>query len=495
MDALVGGDSLLYPSLGPSVLDFIRSAYGLLLIATILAALPHARRYFVTERWGGYAEGGRWTDRIQNPVTLPIVMTVWLGTGMALALGWAVVPAALLNVVLCRYFFIQMRWRGVLRGMGAPGFIAYWLAVAVLLLEFTRRYAPEQYGLAVLALQIDFAFIMLSAGTYKFFAGYRQNEGMELGMVNPEWGYWPDFWSRQSPRNLSFRLFNHLAWGLEVAGALLMLLPPTRFLGGLCILLSFIFIATQIRLGFLCEMVIVCCLLFAHEGSLIDSWLTGVWPGAVVAPAVGSAVADTLLGIGLWGYLLLLPVARAGLAYNLYAKKTLPGALQRLLERYTNAFGMIVWRVFSVDLINFYIQIYEQRPDGERRLVSDWGRSLRYRQVAESIAVTSVFTTLKYYPSNRELFIARLVRYARTVPRDEGSLLVFRYVSVSKRPERFDFRPLAEYVVDPRRGVVSELVLDAGAAVHTPAASSPIHEGVRPGSYAPLRSRSQRSVS
>ncbi|MGH9254131.1 MAG: hypothetical protein ACRD3C_06130, partial [Vicinamibacterales bacterium] len=364
----------------------------------------------------------------------------------------------------------------------------YWLGLAVLLFEYTRRFAPELHGLALLVLQVDFAFIMLSAGTYKFKSGYRQNDGMELGMVNPEWGYWWSFWSRIPPTSMVFRLFNELAWGLEVVGALLMLFPPTRFVGGVAILLSFIFIATQIRLGFLCEMVMVCCLLYAHPGSFVDLWLTAALPAAGVAQAAAPAAMNVLVGLSLWGYLLLLPFARAGLAYNLYARKTLPTMLQRAMEASTNVFGLIVWRVFSVDLINFSIQIYEQRPDGERRLVSRWGKSLRYRQVAESIAVTSVFTTLKYYPSNRELFVRRLVRYARTVPRDPGSTLVFRYLSVLKRPDRFDVQPVAEYVVDAARGAVSERILDESVSVHAPAVSSPIHEGARPGSYAPLRS-------
>ena len=487
MNSLFGPSSPWYPSLGSAVLDFIRSAYGLLLLATLVAAIPHARRYFLSERWGGYAQRGRWTDSFQNPVVVVVVLAVWLAAATALLLNRAVVLAALMNVLLCRYFFIQMRWRGALRGMGAPGFIAYWLGVAVLMLEYTRRFAPNLNGLALLVLQVDFAFIMLSAGTYKFRAGYRQNDGMELGMVNPEWGYWSRFWSRIPPTNVVFRLFNELAWGLEVLGALLMLFPPTRFVGGLVILLSFVFIATQTRLGFLCEMVMVCCLTYAHPGSFVDLWLTAAMPAVDVPQVAAPAAMNAPIEFGLWGYLLLLPLARAGLAYNLYAKKTLPYKLQRVFEAYTNAFGLIIWRVFSVDLINFYIEIYEQRPNGDRRLLSKWGQSLRYRQVAESITVTSVFTTLKYFPSNHELFVERLIRYARTIPHDRDSLLVFRYLSVLKRPDRFDFHPATEYVVDVSRGAVSEHVLDGSVSVHAGATTSPIHEGARPGSYAPLR--------
>ena len=488
MSGLIGPDPLLYPSLGPAVLTFIRSAYGALLAATLLAALPHARRYFLTERWGGYAETSRWTDVLQNPLVLPALLTAWLAAAIALVIGWAVVPAAAANVLLCRYFFIQMRWRGVLRGMGAPGFITYWLGVAVLLLEYTHRFAPALQGLALLVLQVDFALIMLSAGAYKFSAGYRQNDGMELGMVNPEWGYWHRFWRRKPYDSAWFRFFNEMAWSTEVVAAVLMLLPATRLAGGLLIAFSFVFIASQIRLGFLCEMVIVCCLVFAHAGSAVDLWL-GEWLGSAAVPAApGSPALDAAIGGTLWAYLLLLPVARAGLAYNFYGRKVLPGPLQRALDLYVNAFGLIIWRVFSADLTNFFVRIHEQEKGGARRLVSRWGSALRYRQVAESIAVTSVFTTLKYYPSNPQLFRDRLMRYARTVPCAPDSILVFEYVSVTVRDRCFEFVPVVEYTVDPRRGTVSERALDPSIAADAPAAASPIHEAVRPGTYAPLRS-------
>jgi hypothetical protein len=108
--------------------------------------------------------------------------------------------------------------------------------------------------------------------------------------------------------------------------------------------------------------------------------------------------------------------------------------------------------------------------------------------VAESIALTSVFTTLKYYPSNRAFFIDRLLRYARTVPlsRPVSSCLVFEWVSVVACPDHFEFVPAVEYHVDVTRGTVRESTLRDNVSVHAPASGSPVHEGARPGSYVPL---------
>src|SRR5437870_2026017 len=83
------------------------------------------RRYFQSERWGGYARSSAWVDAVQNPYVGPWLLAVWVASALCLVFGEFVVLAAGVNLLLCHYLFIRMRWRGVLRGMGAPGFIAF----------------------------------------------------------------------------------------------------------------------------------------------------------------------------------------------------------------------------------------------------------------------------------------------------------------------------------------------------------------------------------
>lgn len=497
MDSIFSPADFFNPQLGAGAQAFVRAAYGVLLLGTLLWALPHWRRFFLSERWGGYAHPTREGNAVQSPRVMPAVLALWFACGVLIVLGWWSVWVALVNLLLCRYFFVRMRWRGALRGMGAPGFMTYWLGAVVFLLELTSAYAPAERPLALLVAQVDFAFIMLSAGLYKVTAGYARNDGMELGMVNPEWGYWWWLWKRVPPGHLVFRVLNQLAWSTEVVAGLLMLLPRTRFLGGLLILLSFIFIATQIRLALLCETVILCCFLFFHPGSLGDQLTSWLLPQALAAP-VNPALAvpgfvGPLVGAALWAYLALLPLAHAGLFYNFYAEgrlPSLPRPVQRALELYTNFFGIIIWRVFSVDVVNFYPVIQrEPRGGGERRLYSRYGLrgGLRYNHVAESITVTTVFTTLKYYPSNFEMFKDRLLRYARTVPRRADEVVVFEYVSIQKQDNRFVFKTVAEFTADPEAGSVEERTLDHGFSVRRAHEGSPVREGLRPGSYVPRR--------
>jgi hypothetical protein len=486
------------PNLNPELQGFVRVGYGVLMLLTLGAALPHAQRYFRSERWGGYAESSPSVDAIQNPTVSSLILVAWIGSALCLATGRFVSIAAATNLAFCYYFFIRMRWRSVLRGMGAPGFIAFWLGAAVFLLELTSRHAPGLRGLALLTLQIDFAAIMLSAGLYKFCAGYRRGQGMELGMVNPEWGYWPEFWATWRPSHPLFRFLDQMAWGTEVACGVLMLIPATRMLGGLGILLSFIFIATQIRLGFLCEMVILCSLLFFGAGTAA---LLPVSSDPLPA-AVQSAIAAAC-----WSYIALLPVVRTGMFYNQLRHRRLPAPIQRALDGYANVFGLILWRVFTADVVNFFVRVWEEPSDrrsssGGRRsaIVEDGGRrplsdyegfpgTHRFRQVAECITLTSVFTTLKYYPTNRSLFTGRLLRYARTIPHASASRLVFEWVNVAAMPDRFAFVPIAEYAVDVNAGTVTDSVLSDVTSVYGVPSASPVHEGVTPGSYAPLNPR------
>jgi hypothetical protein len=237
-------------------------------------------------------------------------------------------------------------------------------------------------------------------------------------------------------------------------------------------------------------MVVLAGLLYVTPGSLVDRWIAALVgsPAMVVAPGGGMELVNRLLRLALWAYLVLLPVAHAGLYFNFYARRSFPAPFQRLLERYTNLFGMIIWRVFSVDLVNFFIRVHAERRDGSgRRLVGRLGAWPRFNHVGEMICLTSLFTTLKYYPSNDALFRERLLRYARTVPHGDDEVATFEYVSVRKRATHFEWVTVAEYGVDVKAGVIDERLVDQSFSPRDAHTVSPVHEGVVPGSYAPAR--------
>ncbi len=127
-------------------------------------------------------------------------------------------------------------------------------------------------------------------------------------------------------------------------------------------------------------------------------------------------------------------------------RRSFPPLIQRALERYTNLFGIIIWRVFSVDLVNFFIRVWrEPREGGARVPVSRLGAWPRFNHVGEMICLTSLFTTLKYYPSNDAIFRERLLRYARTVPRAAGDRSCLNTSAWSGGETHFDWVTVAHY--------------------------------------------------
>ncbi len=476
------------PSLSNSSLAFIRTVYGCLLLILLTHASIHWRRFFVSGRTGGYfdpAEG--FEEKLHSVNGARLVLCAWFLSAVCLVCDFYTPFAAALNLVFCRHFFVSTRWKSIARGFGAPGFMTYWLSLWLFLLEITCRFASPCKSLVLLASQLDFSLIMLSAGTYKLLSGYAKDHGMEYGMVNPQWGYFPYFFQKFRTTSVLFKFLNHMAWSTEVVAGILMLIPSMRLVGSFLIFASFLFIATQIRLGILCEIVMTCCLLFIPANSFLDRIICSAVPYAVT-PAACPDLVITLISLALFGYMVITPLVHFSLFFNLFARKRLPGILQRMVDAYANTFGIIVWRVFSADLTNFYINVYSLDLSG-RQLISKYSYldGVRFSYVCEAITITSLFTLRKYYPSDLSLFEERLLRYASTLPSCSSQVFEFEYVSLRKEESLFVYRPISSYTVDLKLRQVKERILDETISVTTRNACSPLYAGPKAGSYAPVR--------
>jgi len=471
----------------------LRSLYGSLLLLQLLYTWPNARRFYVSTFHGGYMESSRFNDRLHQPGTAWVVMLVWMLSAASLVTGFAAPVGALINFCFARYFFLNTRWRSILRGMGAPGHMNHWLAALTLFLVLSERVDVRGvlHALSVITFRIDFAAIMIAAGIYKIAAGYARGEGFEIGLVNPWWGHYPLLGRLLPANSIVFVVMNQLAYATEILCGIGFLVPQVAPFAGLVLGVSFLAIGRLIRLTALAEMVAVCALLYVFPGDAIDRALAFV-PLAPVATeaSVWATPAILALAIMLGLYLALLPLAYAGMAINLYGKRRLHPLLQRPLDVWTQLFGLILWRVFTTDVINFFAEISVD-DNGERRsiavpgkLFGRWG--MRYRHVGEFITLASIFTTLKYYPHEPALFERRILTYARSLR--ESHPIVFTYVTIAKEGNRFAFRPVVEFVVDPAAGTVTEKALDPTFDVRRPAHGSPVTPGTLPGSYAPAPS-------
>ena len=479
------------PSISQAALDFLRCAYGLLLLGTLLATISQGKRFFLSERWGGYGESCALIDVLHNPILYPVCMTLWFACSVCLVTGWFSPWAALVNLLICRYYCLRIRWKTLLRGLGAPGFMISWLAMAVFLLEFCSHLAPKLIPLALLVLQIDFALIFFASGLYKLNSGYLRGEGLEYALVNRQWCYWWNSYRKLSPNNWIFWAYDQLAWGGQVLAGILLLIPETRLFGAVLLSLCFGFVATHLRLLLLPQMVMLSCLLYIEPSGLVYSYLDKILtlaPSSASIPEQFPEWCQKVISIALWTYLVLLPFVYGGLFYNFYLRKTMPGLIQKLLERYANFAGIILWRVFSADLTHFFIMIYRvSRATGDRNLVSRWGLSngFRFSHVGEALTVTSLFTFLKYQPNNLDLFRARLLRYVKTLPGSLDDKIIFEFNNIEKLENKFIYKPVAEFEVWD--GVVTERSVEPNFSPRSFMPRSPAFEVARAGSYLPVR--------
>ncbi len=478
------------PTLSVSTQVVIRTAYGLAMLATILWTLLPGIWFFRSERWGGYGDRSPRAELLQNPFAHILLTGLWLVSVVSLIRGHNTVWFAAVNLAICWYYFVHMRWHSLLRGMGAPGFFCYWMGAAVLILETGRYLDPTGVVLAVglLALQWDYALIQLCAGSYKGVCGYSRNTGMQLGLANPMWGHHWQFYKKMDPAHPLFRFLNQVPFRVQIMAGILMLIPSTRWIGALAIALSFLFVMTQIRLGFLLPKVMIGALLFVPAGSTFDRWLAQFVDTAPVAQGVPQLPLGMLaLIVGfLTTYLVLLPLAKMGQWYNFLKGKSLPGKWQSYLERWCNAFGIIIWRVFSVDVIDFFVKVYLTDEEGEEFEYTCFGKVNgptrgRYIQVAESIALVSIFTTLKYHPADSEFFREKLLRYARTLPHG-GRGVRFAYVGLDHRKNQFEFTPMADFLVEPVAGTITRR-----GETRQVCEESPVRASTQPGSYLPAQ--------
>ncbi|MDQ6929830.1 MAG: hypothetical protein M3126_04070 [Candidatus Eremiobacteraeota bacterium] len=468
-----------------------RMCYAVILFAQLAMTAVSARRFFTSEAYGGYVQASPLRNRLYHPRIVFTLCALWLGCTLALFFDRSTFIAALLNYGLCRFLLIDTRWVSLSRGFGAVGHITLWTAGATAILELTRLI--DHGGLlrsaALLTFRVDLGLIMIVAGFYKVTAGYARGNGWEIALANPWWSYWANTFAKFPPRSIFFSGMNHMAYIVEI-GAGICMLTPLHFFGAIAIAASFVMLGLTLRLTFLPEMVVVSTLLFIDPGSAADRFVQTLIHQTAQTPVehgFPGAVA-LIIAIALWLSIPLGVLVRAALLYNFYRRKRVPG-LQAIVDALASWLLITLWRVFTADIIEFYIEVYLEGPQGLRSLYSrqrflDFERGLRYAHAGEFVALCTTFTALKYFSHEPAIFEQRLLRYARTLPVEPGGRVVFRFIRIAKALT-FTYTPVADFLVDPRVGTITEQQLSAEDDVRRTAPGSPIFRGSRVGSYAP----------
>jgi len=401
---------------------------------------------------------------------------------------------------LFRWLFIDQRWKSVRRGCGAPGFMSHWAVRYLALFELFRLIDPSaRIGAALWeAYRVDFGLIMVCAGCYKVLSGYTRDEGMEYGRVNPMWGHHWRFFSKKNPFGFYPKLMNCVACIVEIISGFFILSPNSALqtMGALAITLSFFYVSCFIRLGRLAFLMAILPFL--------------IWPGVragAVEPQAALCITPWMASCiisSIYAYIFALPVLKAIQYYNYLSQKSLPGGLQKLFDRFMNWVPIIIWRVFTADLVNFYVRIFAVGPtfsDGRMTVLDESTYDLRQKgpillklrflHVCESITLSSLFTTLKYFNGNWGLFEKKLSSYSRSIIgamnlRDQGQVcqLHYEYVSIVKKENSmFAYPHVATFIWDRKTNKVILEKIDVDFDPSALSRHSPIKQAAAPGTY------------
>jgi hypothetical protein len=427
------------------------------------------------------------------------VYGLWVASCVSLFLGFYPLVGGLVLFAIFRRIYVKGRWKTLFRGGGAPGFMSHYSILFITLFQLARWLDPglRIEGAVWTMFRVDFGVVLACSGTYKSLSGYLKGEGMEYGLANPIWGYEWRIFKRLNPRNIFLRAQDRMAALSQILmGSLLALsplYPPLGWLGAIMCIGTFFYLMLTVRLGRLAPLMMIVALPYLPNVGV--SLGAGLGMARELPPlALPTAIVWSFVLL-CWIYVGLLPFVKVMQYTNLFLSRKFPASLQTFLTRYANWVPIIMWRVFTPDVTNFFIRIRQVDPlTGTTTSIADEASGYSYRglgglrwkcrflHVTESIAVTTVFTTLKYFQSQRELFEGKLVGYAGTL--GEG-IFEFEYVAILKGETSFEFLPVARFRVDTQSGCISEEKLVPDFDYSAPAAYSHIKETIGYGTYVP----------
>lgn len=446
--------------------SMIASALNLAFLIMSLGVLVNA---FSSSLYGGYIFSDSLRIRLRHTKwQSKTIILLWLCASILVFFGYSPIFGSFVCLVITYYFFIYLRYDSVSRGFGAPGYFITFANLSSVSLQLVQEYQPKNLDLIASLIGFEIGTIMLVSGIYKCSAGYLDGRGINVGLNNPMWAYRPRYWKSWAPNKKRTKLINWVSILGEIFGGLLLMSFKFQLAGALVISLMFVGVMFKVRLGSLCPTII-----FVTLGTALVSSEIEKSSKSLINPNFFAVVAVSVQVLILLVYL--------GISFNFYRMKSLPSFLQKPLNTIVSFFGISLWRVFTSDMTSIFVRIYCIDSIGKRKELSEWSarRNRRFNFVGEAIAVTSIFTFLKYQ-SSFEAFEKRLICYAKTLP---GNLFEFEFHYVETGEVSASTRHVRTYSVNTPLAKVTELIVDSSFNPSAAEIHSRVSAKKRYGSY------------
>jgi hypothetical protein len=427
-------DSVLSPNI---LIPIVHFAY--------LVSLFPVRRliFYGTDYYGGILSN-RYSANLIKGRHLQLVYPIWLLCAaiavIAVSKPIFQVVAIFICLIFSRIFFIELRFKTIYRGCGAPGFMTYWILLYFFLIRTFEISKVDKSQLISLML-LDLSLIFWSAGIFKYRAGYLSGKGIEFGLANPMWC-----------RNYRFirihlgpsvtKFLNLSAVIVEILISLLLIQGADILVfAGLFLLVIMFITLIPVRLGLLTLTMInipFCIFLYLISIQSLDS--TGRQ-----APGL------TLIILHIYGVLLVFANIWNWLSFYSFPSPVVVRQIGGLCQRMT---GAIIWSVFNANITENFVQVEFSQS---RKKVQSWeSPALRIqRNVHYNIMLANLALFPHYFPSLKDDFQDRVLAVCRYVSPYKNSIVRIRIFKLVHQSGNWSEKLFRTYMVDLKRNSVT----------------------------------------
>tara|TARA_Y100001970_G_scaffold294294_1_gene449955 strand:+ start:24929 stop:26380 length:1452 start_codon:yes stop_codon:yes gene_type:complete len=431
---------------------------GIWFLIDLLSYLPSFFRYFGTQ----YQPN----SFIKNPLISKIVILLWFISCLNLILpGNSLLGAALLSF-LFRYFYIYSRSSNLFRGGGAVGMYPTFIINTIFLIElgYIFNFSEIYFTFVILIMFIHLGITIFDAGLYKCLNGYYNGHGIEYALNNHLWTYWAPFFNKYKIHNILWKIANIFISSFQVIIGILLINPFTVILGIKLLSFGFIFLGIFLKLGTL-PFLIGSYQILLPDFSLFNNYSFESYINhstylyyKLNIFNYNQNLENFLIFIFLF-LLFLYFLVQICIYINFYFKYKFNFFIQILIDFLSLYSPILIWRVFSADVVNLLVNVYEINNNEKIRLNSEFFYNknaknffakFRFFHVAESCVLSSIFNSVKYNENNLISAKQKLIRYTKTLDDQKISLnnpILYEVIILNKNNNKIIETLIEEWIV------------------------------------------------
>ncbi len=365
---------------------------------------------------------------INTKLKSKILIIVWFLSSINLILpGHAFFGSFCLSIIF-RYYYIYSRPHNLFRGGGAVGMYPTFISNAICLIElgiilgFSNNYIAS----VLLIMSIHLGITIFDAGLYKVLNGYYKNEGIEYALNNHLWTYWSSIIKKINLPNYIWLIPNFFISFAQLFIGILLINPFTVNIGLNFLSFGFIFLGIFLKLGTL-PFLVGSYQLLVKDFTFLDYLninFDNYYTTSIIFKFKNIIFLESFFILIFYLLLLIYILVQFLLYFNFYKKIRFSKFFQNIIDFISLYSPVIIWRVFSPDVVNLVVNIYELNGNNKLRInnasfyngrAKGFFNKFRYFHVAESCVLSSIFNSVKYDDNNLKEAKLKLLRYNDTV--------------------------------------------------------------------------------